>query len=359
MTDTFETTLARIKSQKSILNSLDERAVEIGVVLPLLRQVGWDTENVSEIYPQHRLSDDKRVDYDLQIDGESRILIEVKSWKNTLDDDNERQLADYCRSAKPNKPKLAVLTSGRSWRLYLPPNQRKGAPLKRFHDEIDITSMQPAKVESDFRKFLARDSMVAPGPTVKEARKLHDEWIKRQKSKKALTEALGELANNMDMQVELVLKFAENKGIETNRKTVTSLIESFGGPVVNKPGTKVPPLLKPASFRLPPSPGKRKKLHTLGKRNGWNNFLLEVCERMQDQHPEDFRQKILSVPGWFSELEDSKFSIPIGDVGIYVRQENSAYKIRDACYEIVTKFGYSRDSLEIMDSNDKRIPEHA
>ena len=133
LTDTFETTLARIKSQKSILNSLDERAVEIGVVLPLLRQVGWDTENVSEIYPQHRLSDDKRVDYDLQIDGESRILIEVKSWKNTLDDDNERQLADYCRSAKPNKPKLAVLTSGRSWRLYLPPNQRKGAPLNRIH----------------------------------------------------------------------------------------------------------------------------------------------------------------------------------------------------------------------------------
>ncbi|MXY43824.1 MAG: hypothetical protein F4Y50_07210, partial [Dehalococcoidia bacterium] len=100
MTDTFETTVATITSQASAFESLEEKAVEMFVVLPLLKQVGWNTENVSEIYPQRELSDGRKVDFDLQIDGESRILIEVKSWKQTLNDDHESQLANYCRSAK-------------------------------------------------------------------------------------------------------------------------------------------------------------------------------------------------------------------------------------------------------------------
>ena len=359
VTDTFEATLADIISQESVFKDRDERAVEIGVVLPLLKEVGWNTANLSEIYPQRRLSNGYRVDYDLQIGGQSRILIEVKSWGNDLQDKDETQLLEYCKTAKP-RPKLAVLTNGRVWRLYLAPTAAKGknSVLRRF-DEVDIAGTELEEVKETFRQFLGRDSMVIPGPTVKEARMLHNDWVRRQKSKKALTEALSKLANDTDMQVELVLKFAQNMGIETNRKTVTTLIESFGGPVVNKPGTKASPLPRPASFRLPSAPGKSKETHSLEKHNGWNNFLLEVCELMQKQHPEDFRQEILTVPGWFDESESSKFSIPIGDVGVYVRKENAAYKIRDACYEIVAKFGYSRDSLEIMDSSDKRIPEHA
>ena len=124
MTDTFEATLARIVSQKAIFEQRDERAVEIFVVLPLLRQVGWNTEDVLEIYPQHGLSDGSRVDYDLQIEGESRILIEVKSWGRKLNDGHEQQLARYCRLAKPS---LAILTNGCNWRLYyLTPTQREG-----------------------------------------------------------------------------------------------------------------------------------------------------------------------------------------------------------------------------------------
>ena len=102
LTNTFHDTLASIKSQKSVFESLDERAVDIGVVLPLLKQVGWNTENVSEIYPQRGLADGSKVDYDLQIDGESRILIEVKRWIHTLDDDDEDQLKRYCQLAKPS-----------------------------------------------------------------------------------------------------------------------------------------------------------------------------------------------------------------------------------------------------------------
>ena len=52
MTNTLDATLASLKSQESAFKTRDEHAVEIGVVLPLLRRVGWNTENISEIYPQ-------------------------------------------------------------------------------------------------------------------------------------------------------------------------------------------------------------------------------------------------------------------------------------------------------------------
>ena len=109
MTNTFETTLANITSQKSVFESSGEKAVEMFVVLPLLKQVGWNTENVSEVHPQRGLSDGGKVDFDLQIDGESRILIEVKRWGHDLNEEDESQLQAYCRSTRP---KLAVLTSG-------------------------------------------------------------------------------------------------------------------------------------------------------------------------------------------------------------------------------------------------------
>ena len=166
MTNTFDDTLANITSQASDLELRDERAVEIGVVLPLLRQVGWNTDNLSEIYPQHGLADGSKVDYDLQIDGESRILIEVKRWSHALNDEDEGQLAGYCRLAKPS---LAVLTSGRNWRLYLPPTQQAVSVLRRF-GEVDITTVQLAEAESTFRQFLARDSMSDVKATVTAAR---------------------------------------------------------------------------------------------------------------------------------------------------------------------------------------------
>ena len=201
MTETFETTLARLKSQESDFDSRDEHAVEIGAVLPLLRQVGWNTENISEIYPQHGLPDGSRVDYDLQIDGESRILIEVKRWAHTLDDEDEEQLADYCRLAKP---KLAVLTSGRSWRLYLPPTRGKSTPLRKFLD-FDITTVQPMEAESAFRSFLARDSMLEFKPTEYAANRLHREIQGLEKLKEVLTEAWNELATDKDALAEFVL----------------------------------------------------------------------------------------------------------------------------------------------------------
>ena len=347
MPNTFETTLNRIISQKSIFESLDERAVEIGVVLPLLRQVGWNTEDISEVYPQRKLPNSNKVDYDLQIDGESRILIEVKSWGPTLDDVNEKQLEGYCLSAKPE---LAVLTSGRRWRVYLPPTQRVGLKRKKFLD-FDITE-QPTEVEDTFKKFLAREKMVDIGSTVAEAKKLLREIQGREKLKETLTEAWNELANDKDELAEVLLKLVESKGIEQSLDNIKNVLkEPIYGNIVNEVPTKSKPLMPPASFAILASPsGQNKMPHTVESPLGWNKLLLQICKLMHDRHSESFRKMIPSMRGWFAEDEDTKYYIPVGDVGIYTRWENSAVKIKEACFEIVTKLGYPEDSLEIKDS---------
>ena len=357
MTDTFEATLANIISQKSDFELRDEKAVEMAVVLPLLRQVGWNTENVSEIYPQRETSDGGKVDFDLQMDGESRILIEVKRWKHTLDEEDEEQLTKYCQSTKPKRPKLAVLTSGRVWRLYLAPTANKGnnSELKRF-DEVDVLADGLSEIESSFKQFLARDSMVDFRPTMKVAKDLYRKVQDFQEQKRLLTKAWNELTNDRDTLTELVVGFAEIKNIQTNPDNVLRFLDSLQGSLVNEVPTNARSRRKipaPVSFVLPTSPtSKNNKPQQLNKRNSWHSLLSEICELMQSRHPDSFHQNILSMTDRFAKSKVTKHSKPIGDLGIYTRKPLSSVEMRDACYGIVTKFGYPRDSLVIKDSRD-------
>ena len=353
MTTTFKTALENVKSQQTTLEQQDERAVELFVVIPLLKQLGWDTSNPREIYPQHGLSDGGKVDYDLQIDGESRILIEVKRWAHILNHEDETQLENYCQSAKP-RPKLAILTSGRDWRLYLAPTANKGknSVLKIF-DEIDITDAQPSEVENTFTQFLARDSIVGFKPTLKEANALCRKLQSYQEQKKLLTEAWNELSKDNNKLAKLVLELAEINDITTNRDNITRFLESFDKPLVNKISTTSKPKSKkkPHSFAFLASPDGTKKMnHDLNKGyKSWRGLLVKICELMQERHPDEFRETILQMPNRFSPNENSKYKISVRDTGIYARSGN-AIDFMDSCYDVVTKFDYPKDSLVIKDS---------
>ena len=348
MTDTFETKLAQILRDEAYYQSADEKNTELGVVLPLLKRVGWNTERMPEINPQRELTDGK-ADFDLQIDRESRILVEVKSWGRNLDEKDEEQLARYCRSAKP---KIAVLTSGRNWRLYLPPNNRgKSSPLRKFL-ELDIIELTPLEVERNFLKCLSRGNMVTFGPTLEEARKLHRELEDYQKFRSNLSGAWNGLAEDKNMLAELLLGFCEVASIQASRENVVRFLEEplYGG-LVNEVPTKSETQKKPASFLLPTSPTGNSGSRKVKGTKGWNNFLLELCELMNVRHAETFRHNVLSMTVGFAEHEDLRFSMPVGDTGIFAKKGYHSRDVRESCYDIVGRFGYPRESLVIKDSN--------
>ncbi|MYC30565.1 MAG: hypothetical protein F4X65_10835 [Chloroflexi bacterium] len=167
MLKTFAEMLKKIGSQANVLSELEERAVELGVVIPVLRQLGWDTDLVTEVFPQQtiRMVNNPggygQVDYALQIDRRLKVLLEIKRWSVELARAHQEQLNRYCTaaSASAHAPELAVLTNGRQWRLYRthwsridPPPIGEISEFLRF----DIINNDPLEVETHFRKYLER-----------------------------------------------------------------------------------------------------------------------------------------------------------------------------------------------------------
>ena len=97
------------------LSVLDESATKQGVVLNLLSLAGWDTFDVSQVVPEYMVGN-RRVDYALRPGSPNAVFIEVKRPGENLER-HQQQLLEYCFQ---EGVKLAVLTNGRTWWLYLP-----------------------------------------------------------------------------------------------------------------------------------------------------------------------------------------------------------------------------------------------
>ncbi len=345
MSTDFEKRIAEINGSASILSDLDERAVELGVVLPLLRCAGWDTEDLTQIYPQKPVSESRRdkVDYDLQIDGASRVFLEVKRWRYDLGKAEEDQLRDYCLEGKPN---LAVLTNGRHWRLYLPPlkpKSGKSSDLRHFL-ALDITREPLKEVEEKFKRFLSYDSAQFIGATRNAALKLHKERIRDASVRESLINAFNELATDKQKQKEAVEVIADHLGISANESQLDRFLETVGT-IINKVGddrtTRKQSHPKPAYFTFRAASGEVTKTV-----RHWKELKLGVCILMNELHPDTFRDIVLGMAGsWFSESAKSN-SEQIGDTGIYVKGSSSA-DINKLCSSIVARFGYAEGSLTI------------
>lgn len=168
MSGNLTETLEKIVGQANELNRLEERAVELGVVIPVLRQLGWDTDLVTEIYPQQSMKMVSKaggygqVDYALKIDGKCKVLLEIKRWSVELAWEHEVQLNEYCTAAGANAAatELAVLTNGRQWKFYRTHwTKLDPTPIGRISEflKFDIINDDPAKVECNFRKHLERE----------------------------------------------------------------------------------------------------------------------------------------------------------------------------------------------------------
>ena len=350
MTKRFEECLAKIKGQQTALQDSDERAVELGVVLPLLGQLGWDTSKIEEFYPQWEISGTGKVDYHLRVIQESAVFIEVKNWKVELKsgDGPEKQLERYCRASKP-KPKLAVLTNGRHWWLYLPPRRwHKNAKLADYvFLEFSITD-EPKSVERNFKQFMARDAMSskqAVDTTEGKARQLLEERINDGAVMKSLTDAWNELAADEQTREYVVAKLAERREIQTKESQIKEFLDSRKpsvNEVIEHKGPKRSP--KPTSFTFRAN-GKSPISRPLPKLKGWNELLIIICELMRDYHPDTFDNTLSDMAEWFSKSSDRfKYSNPVGDTGWHVKY-GSTEDIKERLKKVVAKFGYPENAL--------------
>ena len=350
---------------------LDESATKQGVVLRLLSLAGWDVFNVSEVTPEYTVGT-KRVDYALRPESHNAVFVEVKRNGENLEG-HQQQLLEYCFQ---QGVKLAALTNGRTWWLYLP--LQTGSWEQRRFLTIDVESQEPEVVEQRFIEYLS-EAKVSTGEAFSNAEELVRSQQRTEITGKAIIEAWRQIVETPDeMLVDLVAETAEricgfkpeieriqeflSGQARTPASTLTRSEVRQTRPVSSGPhpesrtiGTIIKGPLeidgknqKPTGFRF------QERDRRVGS---WNEVLIQLCGILSEQRPNDF-DRVLSIrrserasakrPHHFSRSSDDlrkAKAIPHSD--IFAEVDLTATTIVALAFRLVEDFGYAQDSLTI------------
>ena len=143
--------LTGLKEKSDKLGSYNEDQTKLGIVLPILSRLGWNTEDVDEVHPEFSV-ERRRVDYALVLEGRPAVFIEAKRPSEDLDNESyEEQLLVYSFSQTVD---LAVLTNGLTWSFYLP---REGDDWRsRKFYTIDFAQQDETDVSSKLTELLSK-----------------------------------------------------------------------------------------------------------------------------------------------------------------------------------------------------------
>ena len=132
----------------------NEAAVSLGIVVPILRAIGWDDTDPAQIVPEFS-SEGGRVDYALWGTGRRpTIFIEVKAVGRSGDGD--KQLFEY---AFHQGTPLCLLTDGREWNFYLPSGQ--GSYEERRFYRLKLNERDPDIICEILNRYLGRSRVVS------------------------------------------------------------------------------------------------------------------------------------------------------------------------------------------------------
>ena len=184
------------------LSVLDESATKQGVVLRLLSLAGWDTFDISQVVPEYTVGT-RRVDYVLRPGSPNAVFIEVKRLGENLER-HQQQLLEYCFQ---EGVKLAVLTNGRTWWLYLP--LQSGNWEQRRFLTIDLEVQEPNVVELRFMEYLSPER-VDSGQAVRDAEDLVESQQRAEIIGKAIAAAWTQILETPDeLLVDLISRTTE------------------------------------------------------------------------------------------------------------------------------------------------------
>ena len=358
--------------------SLDESAIKQGVVLRLLSLAGWDIFNVSEVQSEYTVGG-RRVDYALVPDSPNTVFIEVKRPGENLEG-HQQQLLEYCFQ---EGVKLAALTNGRTWWLYLP--LQAGSWRQRRFLTIDLESQEPDFIEQSFVGYLSVDR-VTSGRAVSEAEDLVQSQQRAETASRAIFEAWSQIVKTPDeILVDLISEVTERIcGFKPEPQLIGQFLSEhvrnlsgLPNPLENPHGRQTFPRPVPApiahtavdlssivTIREPlPIEGKSRRPSSLSflehqrQLNSWNDVLIQLCELLNETHPRDF-DRVLTIrrsqrPGakWpyhFSRNpSDLRKPKVVKNSGIYAEVDLTATTMVGLSYDLVQQFGYPHSSLVI------------
>lgn len=234
----------------------NEAAVSQGIVVPILRMLGWPDYDTQVVCPQFAL-DGKRVDYALcHPAGKPKIFIEVKQVGQGVGAD--KQLFEYAfHTGVP----MAVLTDGQEWNFYLPAGE--GAYQERRVYKLDFLERENNEIVQRLNRYLSYQA-VRSGEAKEYAIKDYTDNSKRRQQKDALPKAWIQIIKERD---ELLLELLSEKvadicGMPPEQKLVVDFLEN-DLKVVSREIPQAftqPPIIPQINFRtMRPKKGSQKK----------------------------------------------------------------------------------------------------
>ena len=121
-----------LKKAKTGGNEANTKAL---LIEPMLKALGWDTEDLGQVEREFRVYDNTSLDYALKVDGDPRLFVEAKGVSKDLAD--KSFIAQAINYANNEGVLWCVLTNGLAYRVYKT-NEPVGMEQKLLF-EIDLT----------------------------------------------------------------------------------------------------------------------------------------------------------------------------------------------------------------------------
>ncbi|MFN7398749.1 MAG: hypothetical protein ACK5SX_06705 [Sandaracinobacter sp.] len=227
----------------------NERAVSTSIVVPILRELGWDDSDPTIVKPEYATGKG-RVDYALAPRaGSPAVFVEVKGVGKSGEAD--RQLFEY---AFHEGAQIAVLTDGRIWSFYLP--GQFGTYDERRVFQLDLLERDEAEAELRFTRYLARIRIQSGSALSDASADYHDQAARRRAAEK-LPQAWMDMLRGPD--ADLVSLLQDNvEGLSGHRPSDEAVArflssQSQGSVMLPKAGSSSSRHNSPAPVSVPTS----------------------------------------------------------------------------------------------------------
>jgi hypothetical protein len=223
----LETTLADIITRLRQGRFPNEQAICQGIVLRLLRELGWDTWDTAVVWPEYQTGEG-RVDFALcHPPTKPLIFIEVKQ-PGKAEDAAVRQALEYAfHTGVP----FVVLTDGKTWSFYLPAEQGNYEDRRVY--KLDLFERPLGEATETLSRYLGR-ARIESGEALETARKEYRSRYRRAQARAAIPEAWRGLVEkgNEDL-VELLASAVEVKaGVRPGNDDVAEFLAALGKPAI-------------------------------------------------------------------------------------------------------------------------------
>ena len=223
------------------LSRLNEAAVSANV-RRVFNALGWDGDNYREVRPEYSVGG-LQVDYALFLGDTAQVFVEVKRGGDRLEQ-HQDQLLQY---AYREDIRLALLTNGTEWWLYLP--RQSGNWEQRRFATISLDEWEKAEIVSVLAGVLGKEN-VNDGSAFQNAEHLYKQMQRQTEVSETLPEAWNQLIDEFDELI--VARLAEKTGELCEHEPDENEVKAFLSKHLQDIQIPTPPVIPP-----PKKPGKR------------------------------------------------------------------------------------------------------